>query len=203
MGLFPSDDVHLHAESRESWSRLWVSLPALGHGSDHVIRTGGGGWERQCETLWHPHQHLFIRQTLKWQLSKREHLPTQNSKTPDVAVEREGGAIVRGNQEFRRHPANGEELRSVVIVISLIEVVTYAEVGNLDVAVRGDEAVASGEVSMDDPLGEEEGHAISHLQHQARQDVGRQASHLPRYWTIGQQIFLQVTLREGRERENV
>ena len=151
-GLVSGYDIHLHAECREPGPGLWIPLPALNHGSRHVTRAAVRGWEGQREPLRNPHQNLLVSHALKREFPKREYLPTQDPETPDVAVEREGGPVVCGNQELGRHPANGEELRPVVIVISLVEVVTYAEVCDLDVVVGRYEAVASGQVSVDDSL---------------------------------------------------
>ena len=100
-------------------------------------------------------------------------------------MEGEGGAFVRADQQLGRHPANGEQLGAVVIVICWVEVMANAEVGNLDMVVRGYEAVPSGQVAMDDPLGEEEGHAISNLQHHTRQGMGREGAGLAGYWVVG------------------
>ena len=146
---------------------LRVQLPALRHDTGHVTRALVRRWETQQQPLWHLYQHPLISHTLVRQLSECEDFPTENSKTPHIAVQREGGAVLRGNQQLRWHPSDGEELGTVVMVISWVQVMPDAEVGNLDVVVTGDKAVTSGQVTMDDPLREEEGHSIGHLQDEA------------------------------------
>ena len=113
------------------------------------------------------------------------------------------GRGLLGNEELRRHPSDGQQLRAIVIIVCLVEVVSDAEVGNLEVMIGGDEAVPGGEVAVNDPLGEEEGHAVSHLEHEAGEGMGREGGGLARNGTMGEEVLLQVSLREGRRRELV
>ena len=109
-------------------------------------------------------EDILVSQAVVGQTRVREHLPAKDAKRPDIAVEREGRTFIGIYQELWRHPSNRQQLGPVVIVIIVVKVVTYAEVGNFDSEVRGDETVSCGEVAMNDSLGEEVGHSIGYLE---------------------------------------
>ena len=182
-----------HAELGEARPRLWLTVPALGHDGVHV---GGASLGRDWEELpqRHPLQHLLVAPVLVRQLGKGEDLPTEHAKAPDVAVQGEGGAPIGVQEQLWWHPADREELGAVVIVIRAVEVMADAEVSDLDTMVGGDEAVAGGEVAMDDPLGEEVGHPVGHLQDHSAEDLLGQLRGMGLWRLIGQQILLEVSL---------
>ena len=116
-------------------------MPTVHH---DVIEGRGAALTRAAEsrTSRDHRKNFFICEGVVRESGVGEHLPTEHTEGPDVTVEGEGGAFVRRHQQLRGHPPDGQQLRTVVIVIVIVEVVTYAEVGNFYSKVRGDKTVS-------------------------------------------------------------
>ena len=106
-----------------------------------------------------PSEHLLIRAVAHRDPPGAVDFPEEYGERPDVALFRE---LVQEDR-LRCHPAEGDELLVVEVVVRGEDVAAERQTGDLDVQVGGDEHVASREIFVDEVKTGEVGHALSDL----------------------------------------
>lgn len=152
------------------------TVPTGAH--DRVNGAGGVGRRLEHSARLQIANDFLVRHSLIGLLGIGEDLPQANAKGPDV---RRRGVSVK-DDALQRHPADGYGVivRPRVIVLLPVDSLRQAEIGDFDRdtstaarrAVGADQAVASGQVAMNETSLREVNHAVGDLPAHTRQ-IGR------------------------------